>query len=56
VLRVHGAGVLALAKRDRIARNVVIAATIDRAAEAHGARTVAADGAVKPFGEPTPIV
>jgi DNA invertase Pin-like site-specific DNA recombinase len=44
-LRVHKAGVLAVAKRDRIARDVAIAATIDRAVETCGARVVSADGA-----------
>ncbi len=44
-LRFHGAGVLVVAKRDRLARDVVIAATIDRAVAARGARVVSADGA-----------
>ena len=44
-LRAAGAGVLAVAKRDRLARDVAVAATIDRAVEACGARVVAADGA-----------
>ena len=43
-LRDCGAGMLAVAKRDRIARDVVIAATIERAATANGARLVSADG------------
>ena len=43
-LRVRGAGVLAVAKRDRLARDVYVAATIDRAVEALGARVVCADG------------
>ncbi len=43
-LRVHGAGVLAIARRDRLARDVVVAATIERAAQANGARVVSADG------------
>jgi len=43
-LREHGAGVLAVAKRDRIARDVVIAATIERTAAASGARVISADG------------
>jgi DNA invertase Pin-like site-specific DNA recombinase len=43
-LREHGAGVLAVAKRDRIARDVVIAATVERAAAKAGARVVSADG------------
>lgn len=43
-LREHGAGILLVAKRDRVARDVVIAATIERAATAAGARLVSADG------------
>lgn len=44
-LRARRAGVLVIAKRDRLARDLVIAATIERAAAAAGARVVAADGA-----------
>jgi DNA invertase Pin-like site-specific DNA recombinase len=40
----HRAGQLVVAKRDRLARDVVIAATIERAAGRVGARVVAADG------------
>jgi DNA invertase Pin-like site-specific DNA recombinase len=43
-LREHGAGVLVVAKRDRVARDVAIAATVERLAIAAGARVVAADG------------
>ncbi len=43
-LREHGAGVLVVAKRDRVARDVVIAATVERAASHAGARLVSADG------------
>jgi len=43
-LRAHGAGVLVVAKRDRIARDVVIAATVERAAAGAGARLVSAGG------------
>lgn len=43
-LRQIGAGLLLVAKRDRVARDVVIAATIERAAEAAGARLTSADG------------
>jgi DNA invertase Pin-like site-specific DNA recombinase len=43
-LRALGAGVLAVAKRDRLARDVYIAATIERAADACGARVATADG------------
>jgi DNA invertase Pin-like site-specific DNA recombinase len=44
-LRGTGAGVLVKAKRDRLARDVAIAATIERAADACGATVVSADGA-----------
>ncbi|NVL83979.1 recombinase family protein, partial [Escherichia coli] len=43
-LRLLGAGVLAVAKRDRLARDVYVASTIERAVERCGARIVAADG------------
>lgn len=43
-LREHGAGVLVVAKRDRVARDVVVAATVERAAAHAGARLVSADG------------
>jgi site-specific DNA recombinase len=43
-LRTHGAGALVVAKRDRIARDVVVAAMAERAAIACGARLIAADG------------
>jgi len=43
-LREHGAGVLVVAKRDRIARDVVLTATVERAAGALGARVVSAAG------------
>lgn len=41
---VHGAGVLLVAKRDRLARDVVVAAMVERLVERHGARVLAADG------------
>lgn len=44
-LRDHGAGVLVVAKRDRLARDVVIAAVVERFAAAAGASVVSADGA-----------
>jgi DNA invertase Pin-like site-specific DNA recombinase len=44
-LRAHRAGVLVVAKRDRLARDVYVAATIERAAKATKARVVCADGA-----------
>ena len=43
-LREHGAGVLVVAKRDRIARDVVLAAGVERAAGQCGARVVSAAG------------
>jgi len=44
-LRQHRAGVLLIAKRDRLARDVVVAAMVERLAERAGARVLAADGA-----------
>jgi len=41
----NGAGVLLVAKRDRLARDVMIAAMVERMAERVGASIVAADGA-----------
>ncbi len=43
-LRAVGAGVLVVARRDRLARDVGVAATIERAASASGAHVVSADG------------
>jgi DNA invertase Pin-like site-specific DNA recombinase len=43
-VRQHGAGALVVAKRDRIARDVVLTATIERAAASAGARVVSASG------------
>ena len=43
-LRHHGAGILAIAKRDRVARDVVLAALVERATTAAGARLVSAAG------------
>jgi len=43
-LRVHRAGRLVVAKRDRVARDAALAAMIDRAVEKTGARIVTADG------------
>lgn len=40
----HGAGVLLVAKRDRLARDVVLAAMVERLAERTGARVVSAAG------------
>lgn len=50
----RGAGVLLVAKRDRLARDVMVAAMIERLAERQGARVVSADGssdAETPEGE-----
>jgi DNA invertase Pin-like site-specific DNA recombinase len=43
-LKVHGAGRLLVAKRDRLARDVVLAAMVERLAEKAGAKVLAADG------------
>lgn len=43
-LTVNGAGVLLVAKRDRLARDVVVAAMVERLVERGGARVLAADG------------
>lgn len=43
-LRAVGAGLLVVAKRDRLARDPYIAIAVERAAEASGARVVTADG------------
>ena len=40
----HGAGVLLVAKRDRLARDVVVCAMVERLAERSGARILTADG------------
>lgn len=53
-LRTHNAGVLIAAKRDRIARDVVVAAMIDRAVAGEGATVRTVDGAgdgIGPEGE-----
>ena len=44
-LRGIGAGVLVVAKRDRLARDVAVAAMIEKATAAAGAKVVSADGA-----------
>lgn len=44
-LRNHGAGILIVAKRDRLARDIVIAAAIQRLAQRHGAVIQSADSA-----------
>ena len=43
-LKANGAGVLVVAKRDRIARDVAIAIAVERAVERCGARIASADG------------
>jgi DNA invertase Pin-like site-specific DNA recombinase len=43
-LRAYGAGLLVAARRDRIARDVVVAATVERLAQDAGARVITADG------------
>jgi len=43
-LRTEGAGVLVVAKRDRLARDVLTAALVERLCERHGARLQSADG------------
>jgi DNA invertase Pin-like site-specific DNA recombinase len=44
-LKASGAGVLLVAKRDRLARDVVVAAMIERLVERSGARVLSANGA-----------
>lgn len=43
-LRAHGAGALVVARRDRIARDVVVAGVVERLAAAAGARVLSAAG------------
>lgn len=43
-LKEHGAGLLVVLRRDRLARDVYLAGAIDRACAARGARVVSADG------------
>lgn len=43
-LKAYRAGILAVAKRDRIARDVAVAVAIERAVDRAGARIVSADG------------
>jgi DNA invertase Pin-like site-specific DNA recombinase len=44
-LEQHGAGVLVVAKRDRLARDVMVASAVGRLVEGSGARIASADGA-----------
>lgn len=43
-LSAHRAGLLLVAKRDRLARDVVVAAAVERLAQSKGAKIVSADG------------
>ena len=43
-LRVRAAGVLLVTRRDRLARDVVVAAMVERLVERHGGRILSADG------------
>jgi len=43
-LTAQGAGVLLVAKRDRLARDVIVSAVVERLVERQGARVMAADG------------
>jgi len=51
-LHEHGAGLLVIARRDRLARDVVLAALAERAAQAAGARVASADGVARLEPEP----
>lgn len=55
-LREHGAGVLAVAKRDRLARDVMAAAMIDRMAVDAGARVVSAAGEGTDSDDPSAVL
>jgi DNA invertase Pin-like site-specific DNA recombinase len=50
-LKVAGAGLLVVAKRDRLARDVAVASAVERAVLRCGARVVAADGAANGDGD-----
>lgn len=52
-LRAHGAGTLVVARRDRIARDVVVAGVVERLASAAGARIVSAAGEGSDDGSPS---
>jgi DNA invertase Pin-like site-specific DNA recombinase len=43
-LEIRGAALLVVAKRDRLARDVVVSAAVERLAESKGARIISADG------------
>jgi len=55
-LREHGAGVLAVAKRDRLARDVMAAAMIDRMVVDAGARVVSAAGEGTDSDDPSAVL
>jgi DNA invertase Pin-like site-specific DNA recombinase len=55
-LREHGAGVLAVAKRDRLARDVMAAAMIERMADDAGARVVSAAGEGTDSDDPSAVL
>ena len=52
----HGAGVLLVAKRDRLARDPMVAAMIERLAERHGARVLSIAGEGTEGTDPTAIL
>lgn len=52
----HGAGVLLVAKRDRLARDPMVAAMIERLAERHGARVLSTAGEGTEGTDPTAIL
>lgn len=49
-LRANGAGVLLVAKRDRLARDVIVSAMVERLIEREGARVLSADGSANATG------
>jgi DNA invertase Pin-like site-specific DNA recombinase len=55
-LREHGAGILAVAKRDRLARDVMAAAMIERMADDAGARVVSAAGEGTDSDDPSAVL
>jgi DNA invertase Pin-like site-specific DNA recombinase len=55
-LETHGAGVLVVAKRDRLARDVMLAAMAERLVERVGARVVSAAGEGTESDDPTSVL
>jgi DNA invertase Pin-like site-specific DNA recombinase len=53
-LRVSGAGILLVAKRDRLARDVYVGCAVERAVAHGGGRVVCADGVANGETPPTP--